>query len=541
MAIKTAYAHFNWFHWLHLSAPDCSLTEKARDQVLAEHPEFRPREHPDFEVWVEVTSGFPESHSPWSSDQLLAEPAKNWVSKLLKHFSKEALWNQDLWNQDLCEQVATAAKKDFGWGVDLADALIEKGEWESDLWKVLLQVWAEADADEILRRHVLQHLSQGELHSEHFSAIADLLYAWARSGKHANLLADADRIAVELWPVLPRDAKDIVRSAPGGVPDWMATAINRPSGVLAQFWLDRFRRDGLCDERRAALSAIVQDLGPPGRLGRTVLAHSLPVLLEKEEAWTQENLLPFFEWREDRNLEDWQAVWDGFLCRPYITNVRMFSLMEEVFHVAIEKLQDERCFRMARLRKLFLSICAEIVTNRRWVPEPLEKWLPHVLRNCDVQDKGIFVTEIGENLERMSAEDRTESWRRWLKEYWRRRKHGALTEEETTGMFNWLPFLQGRAFEEAVTLATQTSPMPDLQCGFLFRELNESGLCEAHPVAMAKLVLHLGEAESAEYVWVDGGELIEKLLALKLPSALKRKLEDLAVLPKFGLQGKNAA
>ena len=534
---KTTEAHFNWLHWLHLSYPGCSLTEKARDQVLDEHPEFRPRKHPDFEMWIEVTSGFVESHSSWPSDQLVAEPAKNWVSKLLEDFSEES-WG----DRDKYKQVATAAKKDFGWGGDLADALVEKGEWKSNLWEALLQAWAEADADEILRRHVLQHLSQGELHSEHFAAIADLLYAWARSGKHAGLLADADCIAVKLWPVLPRDTQDIWIT--DGVPDWMTTAINRPSGVLARFWIERCYLDGLRDERRAALSAIVRDLGPPGRLGRTVLAHNLPMLLQKEEAWTQENLLPFFEWREDRNLEDCQAVWDGFLHRPHL-NVWMLSLMEEAFHAAVEKLQDERCFRITWLRKQFHSICAEIVTNRRCVPEPLKKWLPHVLRNCSRQDKSIFVTEIGVNLERMSAEDRTESWHCWIKEYWRLRKHGAiagrLLKEETTGMFHWLPFLEGSAFEEAVTLATQTTPMPDLQCGFLFRELNESGLCETHPEAMAKFVLHLGEAESAEYVWVDGGELIEKLLALKLPSVLKGKLKDLAESPKFGLQRKNAA
>ena len=528
-----AYARFNWFHWLHSKAPDCDLAENARDKVLDEHPEFRPRPYPDLKGW-RITDGIAQSvelRSPWSADQLLAEPAERWVSRLIEYRPERFPLKGFPWaRKDILDRVAEAAKKDFNWGVDLADALARDAAWEVDLWGALLQAWANADEGKIPERHVLRHLSQGKLHSEHSAAIADLLYAWARSSRHAKLLDGADRIATALWFVLSRDPEKHL-PYPEPSPDWLTSAINCPSGVLTEFWLVRISAGGLSGECRTALSAIARDSGVAGRLGRTVLARSFPALLHKDEEWARENLLPFFEWAEDKDVRDCQAAWEGFLYRPYLGE-RVFPLMRNAFHAAIEQLQDGCHFLEGELRKQFLIVCAEVAANKLFVPDPLKKWLPHVLRNCRVQDKAIFVTAIGELLELMSVDDREESWHRWLKEYWRLRRHGAiagsLTREETTGMFYWLPHLRGVTFTEAVDLAVQTGPMPDLQHDFLFRELDEAGLCEEQPEAMVKLLRYLDKADLPEYAWqAGGGKLIRKLQALEIPDTLNEGLADL--------------
>ena len=86
---------------------------------------------------------------------------------------------------------------------------------------------------------MFRHLSREEMRSEHSKGIANLLYAWARSGQHAKLLDDADRVATKLWLVLPQDIEENpIRMGDGF--DWLTTAINRPPGILAQFWLERF-------------------------------------------------------------------------------------------------------------------------------------------------------------------------------------------------------------------------------------------------------------------------------------------------------------
>ena len=523
----SAYAHFNWLHWLLLSTPGCDLAGKAQKQVLAKHPEFRPRRYPDLEMWLESATGPVGSHSPWSDHQLLTEPADRWVSKLLKYSPEEFLQERGL-----REQIVSAAQENFGWSADLAEALAADGKWGTGVWGALLQAWAEADEDEILERDVLRHLSRRELSSEHLTAIIDLLHAWARSGKHKKLLGNADCVAAELWPILSRDPdKYLPYTEPS--PDWMTSAINCPAGVLAEFWMMRFGVDGLRGKCRAGLSEIVQDLGVTGRLGRTVLARSFSALFNKDEEWARENLLPFFEFSEDKNAKDCQAVWEGFLYRPHL-NRQVCSLMDTAFHAAVEQLKDGRHFATEELRWQFLYVCAEIVTDKHLVADPMKKWVPHVLRSCGAHDKEVFVAEIGKCIKRMSEKDREESWNRWVKEYWGLRRDGAiagpLTRGETTGMFDWLSCLRGGAFKEAVDLAVQTIPMPDLHHGFLFRELGKAGLCEEQPEAMAKLLLYLNKAESPAYEWHEGKKLIRKLWALKIPAALKSQLEDLAAL-----------
>ena len=521
--VITAYEHFNWFHWLFLSDSDCDLTVKARDQVLAEHPEFRPREHPDFQMWTEGEAEFVEPQSPWTADQLLAEPAGRWVSRLHEYCPEE--FSQEM---GLCEQVTKAAQEDFEWGADLADALAADGEWGLGFWEALLKAWAKADERAILKRRVFRHLSQEEMMSRHPKSIAHLLYAWARSSQHAKLHDDADRVAMALWPVLHQDSERQYGF------DWLATAINCPAGVLAQFWFARFNADGLHGSCREALSVIVQDQSISGRLGRTVLASGFLALLQEDEEWTRKNLLPFFELRRDKDIEDCRAVWEGFLYRPRI-GVSTFHLMEKAFHAAVEQLQDEHRFLAEELRKQFLRVCATIVTDKHLVLDPLKKWLPHVLRNCSAQDKGIFTAEIGRLLGQMSANDQEELWHRWLGKYWQLRRHGgiagSLTREETTGMFHWLPCLRGAAFVEAAGLAVLTVPVPDLRHGFLFRRLGEAGLYEDQSTAeaAANLLLFLDGAKPPEYAWHEGGKLIRKLWALEIPAALKNQLRDLAV------------
>ena len=67
----------------------------------------------------------------------------------------------------------------------------------------------------------------------------------------------------------------------------MVIAINHPFGALAQFWVQSiglWRRQQetpppppLNDEYRSALDGILQDNGVAGKLGRAILARSLPI------------------------------------------------------------------------------------------------------------------------------------------------------------------------------------------------------------------------------------------------------------------------
>ena len=145
----TAEHHFDWFDWLHKAYPDCALAKQALGEVLAEYPQFEPSEHPDLTHWISSV----KYESPWTVEELLAKSAADWLDDLLSFQGTE--WDGPS-RRGLIVSVAEAIKQDFDWGLDLADALAEAGEWNVDLWAVLIQSWSEMALDEDKHSKVLK-------------------------------------------------------------------------------------------------------------------------------------------------------------------------------------------------------------------------------------------------------------------------------------------------------------------------------------------------------------------------------------------------
>lgn len=166
-AIQSAYHLFNWFQWLHNADPNCSLLKAELVRIRSQYPQFQLREYPDFNSWF---SGAGLILSPWSVETLLAKPASEWLPNLLGYQSsreEEVLSRQS--RDSLLSEVYKAAQRDPSWGLDLADAMAEKLEWESDLWEQVIDAWGEwsnANLDQDSTRRVLSYLSRNELHQQ---------------------------------------------------------------------------------------------------------------------------------------------------------------------------------------------------------------------------------------------------------------------------------------------------------------------------------------------------------------------------------------
>ena len=129
--LRTARYHFNWLDWLHNAVPDCNLTQKALDDVLARYPDFQPEEHPDLLSWHRTSTGF---QSPWTVEELLSRPAPEWADELLSFQPKDTFGSD---RDGLVRVVADAAKQSFDWGLTLTDSLAAGGKWDTDLWDAL--------------------------------------------------------------------------------------------------------------------------------------------------------------------------------------------------------------------------------------------------------------------------------------------------------------------------------------------------------------------------------------------------------------------
>ena len=524
---RTAYHHFMWFHWLNSADPDCTFAKKALDDVWKRYLDFQPRNYPDLLSWSSTGSG---SKSPWSVEQLLSRPAKKWVDDLLSFQPIDILGpNRD----GLVLVVEEVAKQNFEWGIALADELARLGEWDTDLWAVLIRAWTgEMTEDE--HRNVLCRLNRTELHHKYAYWVADLLYGLVRDGGvpyAPNLLREANELAVNLWKHIGHDELTEKSS------NWLSQAINRTGGKIAEFWLGSLslwrkvqdpKPDALRGEYLDALSRIVQEKSLAGRLGRSVLASQLPFLLAVDEKWTNENLLPFFKAHDD--LGDYQAVWDGF---QYVSlSPSVAELMKDAYFEAVPHIQGT-LFDGHR-REVFIN--AYITMLAYFVDEPLEVWIPRFFDHAGEEDRNYFATQLHQSLLHMNEEGQRGWWERWLKCYWGNRIYGRpikLHAGEVEQMLEWLPHLKGTVFPDAVDLAVRMPKAP-IQRSLLVSDMNQSDLWQRYPEAAAKLLVYLGGCESPSYAWHGGKALIDKLLASGIPEDLKEKLKELRARLGFG-------
>ena len=510
----TAYKHFKWLSWLHDADPTCPLAETKLDEVRERYPEFQEPEHPDFISWI----GPVETQSPWSVEELLAKPASEWIEELLSFHSNDPL-DEHL----LQHAIGDVAKQEVNWGLELADALVSRENWEADLWAVLIRAWSRAELDNNQSRAVLNLLDNANLYQEHDREVALMLYALVENGGMPcalELLPQANKVAASLWASIDRDQSR----------NWRDST----AGTLARFWLGSLGLWGrqqdpvprkLDGEYLAALSKIVEDQTTARRPGKTILAGQFAFLLEIDENWTKENLLPLFYKGNHRTADDYKAIWDGFLTMGRLTP-SVAELLGEAFLEAVQYINSDLSDRHDKFIEAYTAMIGYHANN------PSDEWIPKFFAHSDAKSRHIFASKVDNHLYRMDEARQQNYWQRWLKRYWQNRLEGVpkpleqLEQDEIEGMLEWLPHLTG-VFPEAVDLAIQ---MPKIQwnAGEMLYGLEKGDLPDAHPEAMTRLVIYLGQSDLPSYAWYKGQELIDKLLLSNLSSELKQELKELA-------------
>ena len=522
--------HFEWLHWLHESAPDCEITKKALDSILARYPEFLPSEHPDFAFrW---SASFTGRQSPWTVEALLESPATEILPSLLEYQPTDREKFDGYDRSAMLDNVREAAKQNPDWGLELADSLVASGQWESDLWPSIFRAWAETELEGIHLDRVLSYLSSDELHKAHVHHVTEVLVALTQKTNSAgaqSFLPKADPIAVSLQQYAAKTEISNRTSYVDGVSqevDWLSTAINHPLGRLAQFWLRSIElwRNGqetppqsLSGEYLSILNGIMQDSGATGKLGRAVLASHLHFMLHVDEGWSVENLVPLF----DAEHEDFRPAWDGLLTWGRITPQVADNLRKTLLK-AVQRAKRESTWRM---QHRFLTYYTEMLV---WsMSSPMDDWVTKLLSDSDGEVRRLFAERIEFILRSRSEEEQREIWNTWLKGYWENRLLGVpcpLDDEEVAQMLEWVMHLPG-VFSEAVSLALRMRKVPLKRSMILYR-IGESGLIDEHPDDLARFLVHLGQHDT-QSLWYRTRDMVEKLLAKELPPDIDTGLREL--------------
>lgn len=483
---RTARAHFNWLSWLLQAKPDCALAIAALAPIRAQYPEWRPSDHPDLTHWT-GSAEWVGSESPWTVEQLLARDAVEQLDDLLNFTGNQF----DGPSRDgLLANVREACKQNVGWAFALARGLAETALWPSDLWPALIRGLQESDLTMDGWRDLLTLASIPELQTAHANDIANLLYALVRDGGKPfalDLLDHANAIAQPTWEGLEANAQD------EDIQDWLSRAINRPAGVLVEFWINGLSllvrgRTGakrvMPENYRQWLTLVVQDVTSNGGMGRSLLASQTAFLFSLDEEWSRRFIVPLFS---DADQRRFSQAWDGFLVWGRLYPALVDALVP-AFIAAIPRLAPDLDDR----RRRFIEFYTALATFH--VPDPGQHLLPALFQHGSLEDRTAFASHLGYFLRQMQQEAKQKLWDGWLRRYWKDRLQGVLAplhEGEVRKMLEWLPQL-GDAFPAAVALATRC-PVIRIEHSHVLRELQKNELVTRFPAETAELLIYLAK------------------------------------------------
>jgi hypothetical protein len=520
IAELSAYEHFRWFQWLLNADPNCKIARSVREKIVINYPNFKPNSHPDFTHWME--SGWVKSSSPYTVEELDGKPATEWGEKLLAFKGDEFHGPNE---SGLRMNVSEEAKNNISWGLDLADEFAKRCEWKTYLWGGLLQAWEEWSLDKDQCQSILKWLNTKELWKHHALRIIRTLHSLVRDGgKDCSImiLSDANRTAIALWTEVEKE-NDI----PDTSDNWLQLAINRSSGVLAEYWIGsielwRKRQDSepliLDDEYRIALSQIVLSKNKVAGLSLTVFASQLAFFLYVDYGWTKEHLLVWFD--SANNPLRFQQSWDGFLSWGRL-NPQVVGELGSCFEKALLRLDYE----LAPHRDRFIEYFAALICF--YVFDPLEKWIPTFFKNAKPQDRKKFASQIDYLLRGMNSDQQEEIWNRWIKKYWEKRIQGLpqpLTSEEISEMAEWVSRLKA-VFEEAVELAVQMQSA-QFEHSSVIHDLRKSDLVDKYPESTVKLLVYFLQSKAPSYIWHGLDDIMQRLDKERISKHLWDKLME---------------
>ncbi len=304
--------------WLRLAKLDASglqLGKAARsrfDTLSSANPSWQL--HPDgreeFSYWISGT-GDPDYEDDWEID--IAPRELRDLVQWLKDSPSQRHWSEDTW-RDTC-------RTRFPLSFDALCDLARQGIWPPSRWREALQVWSEEGLVQQSWRDAapLVATMPDDILEEIAHGVAWWLYATSKSGEgHDEILLDLCRRILNL-PLKPGSGLTIIQ---GGerIRRSVTEAINHPVGLVTQALLSLWFRgkpndnDRLPDHLEPLFTQMCDTQVERFRHGRAVLASRSIALFRVDRSWTEQYLLPLFQWTE--NLIEAQIVWEGFLWSP---------------------------------------------------------------------------------------------------------------------------------------------------------------------------------------------------------------------------------
>lgn len=443
--------------------------------LVTAYPGWEPAtERDEFPVWM----GTGDS---WLQYSQTPKKVKDIVAWLREHRSVD-LNHEDDWRE--------RCRADFRRTAAALLHLATEGDWPTDRWRSALQAWAEKDTALRSWRWVSRPLTEApnDVVSELSHSIAWWLKAVARSlnGEQEPFFVLVRRILAAC------EAEGDERGS-----DALTTAINHPVGMAVEAVLEHWFAGGLEDNQLlhgdvVGIFTTVCDLSVSVfRHARILLCSHVITLFRVDQTWTEEYLLPQFDWRTSPDTA--RQAWIGYLWSPRVYRPLLDAIKEPFLETARHVTELDGVSEQYASLLTYVSVELEGLFTKSEL-RSATAYLPH-----DVLERAIHTLIDG--LE--GAADRApEYWRNRAKPYiiniWpasHEVRTGSISEK-----FAQLAIASGEMFPDAIaTLRDWLVPIQ--HPSHVLTLLSDSKLCERFPSDALTLLDHV---VNGEHPWGTG-------------------------------------
>ena len=295
----------DWLIWERLAslARSCPLSDAAQgrlNSLTASHPSWQ------LETDIHNEASPPGMGSGWDEFESLqrvdhAPRTRRELVEWLRCDERRGFFETDDWSE-------VCGARMFVSSASLCD-LAHEGLWPATRWRIALSKWR--DGKLISRSWRLISRLVEIMPAKELAELTPDLSLWLEAA--AQVLEQREDVFLDL-------CRRILEQPYPAVGDTdQSFIINHPIGRIVQALLNYwFRRplsdnDGLPDDVGPLLTQVCTTPSDPYRAGRGILALHLITLFRVAPAWTQQHLLPLFNWS---NPAEARALWGGFLWSP---------------------------------------------------------------------------------------------------------------------------------------------------------------------------------------------------------------------------------
>ncbi|MFF2623300.1 SIR2 family protein [Oerskovia jenensis] len=450
-----SYAKYNLLVWLSASTPDWKEAAEALASVQEVNPDFAPRDHPDFDMWM--SGGAWGGKLPLAPEEFIAqlsESAATALDNLLEREYTDRHFEDPTWDDALTLVRQTVAQHpELGLGFwNEIQGRSDLGEHGEGLRRATASGWTDA----ALGKHgeeVVEHLAS--LVSDPKNAHVIGRFLQEQIGRQVDseetpTIAAMRALAQNLWDRQSGHFTHGHDSLLSAAPLWL----NSWPGSLAQYWpqeIDRRWRHnrenwvGLSEEEGAALVSLLSGPRPALDATRPAIARVLQFLFAADADFATEHVLPLF-----REVDSAVLAWHSYLYSPrWDDKLLAAGLLESM---------NEQWDRLDQLgdrghRQQFFGLIAAILS---WAGIDTDSRCA-LLTQSVISANGAHAADFAATVVRFltgESVDGAKIWDRWLRKHVTDRLNGVprtASREELVRWTNAIPQL-GQAIPEAVNL-----------------------------------------------------------------------------------------